>query len=62
MYTEGKEEQIIKAIRQASASIWLDKLPLSEEYVLEYTKNRLDNDSSKEINGPVLKKVKKNVE
>ena len=34
---------IEKAINQASASIWLDNLPLSVEYVQEYKNKRLKN-------------------
>ena len=36
-----EEERIIKAIEQAAASIWIDNLPLSKEYVEEYKKKRL---------------------
>ena len=35
------KERIEKAIRQAAASIWIDNLPLSKEYVEEYRINRL---------------------
>jgi len=36
------EEKLKKAIIQAAASIWLDNLPLSKEYVEKYYQKRLE--------------------
>ena len=58
---KDKETNLEKAIRQASASLWLDGLPLSKEYVENY-KNRRIGIQKKEATGPrlVLKRGVKN--
>lgn len=50
-----EEEKLKKAILQAAASIWLDDLPLSEEYVEEYYRKRLEELHKKKEEGPILR-------
>ena len=38
---EKENNTLEKAIKQAVASIWMDKLPLSKEYVAKYYERRL---------------------
>ena len=35
-------EKIDEAIRKSAASLWIDDLPLSKEYVIKYRKNRIN--------------------
>lgn len=49
---EKDNTQLQKAIRQAAASIWMDKLPLSKDYVAKYYARRLVE--KKQTNGPKL--------
>ena len=53
---------IEKAIKQAAASIWIDKLPLSEDYIKSYYEKRLDSFRSVNNNYPklILKRGNKN--
>lgn len=37
----GNNTTLKKAIRQAAASIWMDNLPLSKEYVAKYYRKRV---------------------
>ena len=37
----NEESTLLKAINEAAASIWLDDLPLSPDYVLHYTEEKL---------------------
>ena len=38
---EDKEEKLRRSVRSAAASVWLEKLPLSKEFVEEYLEQRL---------------------
>lgn len=48
------EEEIKKNVTEAAASIWMDKLPLSEEYIIEFIEKKIKEKKDKENKGPVL--------
>ncbi len=50
----SEEEQMKKNVIEAAASIMIDKLPLSEDYVVEYLRRKLEDKKKKEEKGPVL--------
>ena len=52
---DDKVEQIRKRVLEAAASIKMDKLPLSDEYIVKYIEKRLKEIKDKEKEkGPVL--------
>ena len=58
---EDKEERIRRSVRSAATSVWLEKLPLSKEFVEEYLNKRLSELKKEENSGKrlVLKRCKK---
>jgi hypothetical protein len=47
----NEEEKIKKAVKEASASLWIDKLPLDKEYVEAYLEKRLNDLENTEEKG-----------
>ncbi len=60
---EEEKQKVLKAIRQAAASLWMDNLPLSKEYVDRYREERISSINDKKNNSPklVLKRSGNNV-
>ena len=45
-------KRLQQAIKQAAASVWIERMPLSKEYVVNYYKRRLAE--QKKTDGPKL--------
>jgi hypothetical protein len=52
---DDKKEQLIRGVRSAAASIRMEGLPLSDEFIEEYLKKKLQ-ELDKETKKKVLKK------
>ena len=52
---EDKEENI-RSVKSAAASVWMEKLPLSKEFVEEYLENRLKKLKEEENNKKLVLK------
>ncbi len=50
------EEKLRKAIMQAAASLWIDHLPLSKEYVDEYYQKKIQEIKQKKENPSLILK------
>ena len=53
---EDKEEKIRRSVKSAAASVWMEKLPLSKEFVEEYLENRLKKLKEEENNKKLVLK------
>ena len=49
-------ERLEKAIKQAAASIWIDKLPLSKEFVENYKEERINEIKNNNSQRLILKR------
>ena len=44
---EEEQEKILKAIKEAAASVRMEHLPLSDEFIENYTRKRIDELNNK---------------
>ena len=53
-------KRLQQAIKQAAASVWMERMPLSKEYVVNYYKRRLTEQKKTEVPKLTLKRDDKN--
>ena len=55
-FMEEEKERLLKIIKEAAASVRMEKLPLSSEQIEEYTRRRLEQLENGKSNRLVLKR------